>query len=55
MDHGKERLRVPELETELTNLQGRSRAAATLSKVWSVLGPGTITGAADDDPSGIAT
>src|SRR6266566_5911686 len=55
MDHGEERVRVPELETELTNLQGRSRAVATLVKIWSVLGPGTITGAADDDPSGIAT
>ena len=26
-----------------------------LLKLWRVLGPGTITGAADDDPSGIAT
>src|SRR5476651_1343549 len=26
-----------------------------LRKVWSALGPGLITGAADDDPSGIAT
>ncbi|TMC59987.1 MAG: divalent metal cation transporter, partial [Chloroflexi bacterium] len=24
-------------------------------RVWSALGPGVITGAADDDPSGIAT
>jgi NRAMP (natural resistance-associated macrophage protein)-like metal ion transporter len=32
-------------------------AAATsrLRRVWSALGPGLITGAADDDPSGIAT
>ena len=26
-----------------------------LKKFWSVLGPGLITGASDDDPSGIAT
>src|SRR6202041_4145608 len=24
-------------------------------KIWQVLGPGLITGASDDDPSGIAT
>jgi NRAMP (natural resistance-associated macrophage protein)-like metal ion transporter len=28
---------------------------SNLRKVWSALGPGLITGAADDDPSGIAT
>jgi len=28
---------------------------SSLRKVWSALGPGLITGAADDDPSGIAT
>ncbi|TAK48946.1 MAG: divalent metal cation transporter [Xanthobacteraceae bacterium] len=26
-----------------------------LQRLWSALGPGLITGAADDDPSGIAT
>src|SRR5215510_14561470 len=26
-----------------------------LRRLWSALGPGLITGAADDDPSGIAT
>ncbi len=30
-------------------------ARSSLQKVWSALGPGLITGAADDDPSGIAT
>jgi Mn2+/Fe2+ NRAMP family transporter len=24
-------------------------------RIWNVLGPGLVTGAADDDPSGIAT
>ncbi|MCE9520857.1 MAG: divalent metal cation transporter [Alphaproteobacteria bacterium] len=28
---------------------------STLSRWWQVLGPGLVTGAADDDPSGIAT
>ena len=26
-----------------------------LQKIWKSLGPGIITGASDDDPSGIAT
>src|SRR5438270_6561222 len=29
--------------------------SATLRRVWAALGPGLVTGAADDDPSGIAT
>ena len=33
----------------------RNRITSGLIKIWRVLGPGTITGAADDDPSGIAT
>ena len=31
------------------------RTSASLSPAWKQLGPGLITGAADDDPSGIAT
>ena len=31
------------------------RAADGKVSVWKILGPGLITGAADDDPSGIAT
>src|SRR5438876_8072057 len=30
-------------------------APATLQRMWKALGPGLVTGAADDDPSGIAT
>src|SRR2546423_8948941 len=30
-------------------------ATGTLRRVWKALGPGLVTGAADDDPSGIAT
>src|SRR2546423_10355357 len=30
-------------------------ATGTLRRVWQALGPGLVTGAADDDPSGIAT
>lgn len=26
-----------------------------LKKIWKIVGPGLITGASDDDPSGIAT
>jgi len=42
------------------HLQGETGESMTaekngLAKVWSALGPGLITGAADDDPSGIAT
>ena len=31
------------------------KSASSISKILAVLGPGLITGAADDDPSGIAT
>src|SRR5436309_4113933 len=30
-------------------------ATRTLRRMWQALGPGLVTGAADDDPSGIAT
>ena len=33
----------------------RRRLASVPRRVWGALGPGLITGAADDDPSGIAT
>ena len=36
----------------VANRGGRSRV---LRRFWTALGPGVITGAADDDPSGIAT
>ena len=26
-----------------------------LKKIWKIIGPGFITGASDDDPSGVAT
>jgi NRAMP (natural resistance-associated macrophage protein)-like metal ion transporter len=31
------------------------KIATKLSKFWKILGPGLVTGASDDDPSGIAT
>ena len=31
------------------------KKAGVIKKFWGVLGPGLITGASDDDPSGIAT
>src|SRR5512135_3746116 len=33
----------------------RNPLTTGLIRIWRVLGPGTITGAADDDPRGIAT
>ena len=38
-----------------TLAKDQSRAGSNRSKLWRVLGPGLITGASDDDPSGIAT
>jgi NRAMP (natural resistance-associated macrophage protein)-like metal ion transporter len=37
------------------NTQQRRRVPRSLRRLWKALGPGIITGAADDDPSGIAT
>lgn len=36
-------------------MTSRRRPVAALRRFWRALGPGVITGAADDDPSGIAT
>ena len=36
-------------------MKGFSTLSARIKKVWRILGPGLITGASDDDPSGIAT
>ena len=33
----------------------RIPGAGSLHRIWQALGPGLISGAADDDPSGIAT
>src|SRR6478672_1340695 len=33
----------------------RAQAGSLLQRLWQGLGPGLVTGAADDDPSGIAT
>ena len=32
-----------------------TKLSARIKKYWRILGPGLITGASDDDPSGIAT
>ena len=34
---------------------GKQKAVKSAKKYWEILGPGLVTGAADDDPSGIAT
>jgi NRAMP (natural resistance-associated macrophage protein)-like metal ion transporter len=36
-------------------MKKRTETAAKIKGFWRILGPGLITGAADDDPSGIAT
>jgi NRAMP (natural resistance-associated macrophage protein)-like metal ion transporter len=36
-------------------MNSRTEIAAKIKGFWRVLGPGLVTGAADDDPSGIAT
>ncbi len=36
-------------------MNSKYRSRSRLSKFWKILGPGLITGASDDDPSGIAT
>ncbi len=33
----------------------KNTKAGALARLWKLLGPGLITGASDDDPSGIAT
>src|SRR5690242_13110813 len=41
--------------TRRTVASGPKYVARTLRRFWGALGPGVVTGAADDDPSGIAT
>ena len=33
----------------------KKNTASRLTRFWKILGPGLVTGASDDDPSGIAT
>lgn len=41
-------------ETAILDI-GKQKPIQRVKKYWEILGPGLITGAADDDPSGIAT
>src|SRR5665213_127218 len=36
-------------------MKKRTKLSAKIKGFWRILGPGLVTGAADDDPSGIAT
>ena len=36
-------------------MKEKTKKSSKLSNVWKLLGPGLVTGASDDDPSGIAT
>jgi hypothetical protein len=44
-----------EVGRELENDFESEESVKEAKKYWKTLGPGLITGAADDDPSGIAT
>ena len=44
-----------ELEKEFTDELKEEKPIKSINRYWNILGPGLITGAADDDPSGIAT
>ncbi|HUD20920.1 MAG TPA: Nramp family divalent metal transporter [Candidatus Saccharimonadales bacterium] len=44
-----------ELSKQAVDAVDRQRPFRAAKKYWEILGPGVITGAADDDPSGIAT
>jgi NRAMP (natural resistance-associated macrophage protein)-like metal ion transporter len=44
-----------ELEQEIENDLQKEKPVKEVKKYWETLGPGLTTGAADDDPSGIAT
>jgi NRAMP (natural resistance-associated macrophage protein)-like metal ion transporter len=37
------------------NIQRNDKKSSKLARFWKILGPGLVTGASDDDPSGIAT
>ncbi len=47
------RMSLPSSKT--TNASAPERKSSAILRVWRVLGPGFITGASDDDPSGIGT
>ena len=44
-----------ELEEEIKEDIKRQKPVKEMNEYWKTLGPGLTTGAADDDPSGIAT
>jgi hypothetical protein len=44
-----------EIQNYLTIMNRAIILSARIKKTWRILGPGVITGASDDDPSGIAT
>ena len=36
-------------------MNNNKKPSSKLLRIWKILGPGIVTGASDDDPSGIAT
>ena len=45
----------PQLDVGPPDEPGREGRRSPVARIFGVLGPGLVTGAADDDPSGIAT
>jgi NRAMP (natural resistance-associated macrophage protein)-like metal ion transporter len=45
----------PEIESPHNSAMIRKKSGGKIKKFWKLLGPGLITGASDDDPSGVAT
>jgi NRAMP (natural resistance-associated macrophage protein)-like metal ion transporter len=43
------------VKNQTVNMQKKKGAQSKIKRLFSVLGPGLVTGASDDDPSGIAT
>ena len=46
---------TPRIESPQNGAITRKKSGGKIKKFWKLLGPGLITGASDDDPSGVAT
>ena len=52
---GRSRTRKPTVRRSIPTHPGEQRRVGFIKRFLSILGPGLVTGASDDDPSGIAT
>jgi NRAMP (natural resistance-associated macrophage protein)-like metal ion transporter len=46
---------LPANHPEIKEMNNNKKSSSRLFRFWKILGPGLVTGASDDDPSGIAT